>query len=989
MSPIFDLAVLLGGASGFFDLHNFKLLFFDMFKGRPDVVAERWEYTDSSGNKQAGYRPVCTNRKQAVCPKTQDRKAKCGERCPAVAYVGLNDALLEQHLAGDRLLGFYPLLADGTCHLVAGDFDNHDGTRDPYQDILAVVGQLQGLGLHPYVLRSKSGAGYHLYTFFDYALPAWKARVVMFHALQAAGVPANGEGSSFDRFFPNQDSLPAGKIGNLIALPFQGKSMPAGNTLFLDPATDYAKPHADQVEVLQTISRASEADLDKVIAQNGLVQASQKALQPGGALAPAVTSNILHGGRNTALTSLAGTMHARGMDREAIRVALQQQNLTACSPPLEQGEVDNIVDGVTSAYAPGSIAPAPKGKQKLKSVVAQQAVDPEIVNGGRDCTAPMVERILVHTTLPGAPCTDAAVIPGGYMLTMDAGVQIIYISRIGTETQTICSVPLLILERHHDIGSGYERIKLAWFRDGSWKDTAVDRKTIADPRDFITLANLGLPITAMETQDNIKYLAEYEQENLVNIPLIKATAKLGWQPGGKQFMLGRETIQAATVGQEVPLEVIHFRGQDKGDEQIADGFHVEGDYGAWARAINGLYAFSRLMFMFFCSMATPFLEVFKVSNFVVDLAGETSKGKTISLRVAASAWGNPDERTQNSALYTWDQTQVWLERTAGLLNGIPLILDDTKRAKNEEVIGDIIYIHTSGKGRGRGSLQGTREIGSWRSVLLSSGEQSAVDYSKKHGGTRARAISIWGAPFGDIVDGEFVKGLNAVVLQNYGHAGQRVVQFILDHREDWPVWREAYRELSSFYSQKAGSNTVADRLSDVFALLGVVVPLIHAALPELVPSRPIPEILEDIWGSVIGGAAEADRAKVALSRLWDWAVENQSKFWGRHKTDSQSQPMEPHSGWAGRWDRGKDWKYVAFTRRTMEDLISSFGFDWSGTLETWKRDRGWLELDKQGRNQRQTQISGALVYCYRIPRNVIQDVLELNLGLLEEQDPPF
>nr|WP_230859821.1 hypothetical protein [Actinoplanes aureus] len=39
---------------------------------------------------------------------------------------------------------------------------------------------------------------------------------------------------SYDRLFPNQDVLPDGGLGNLIAAPLQGRRRENGLTLFLD-----------------------------------------------------------------------------------------------------------------------------------------------------------------------------------------------------------------------------------------------------------------------------------------------------------------------------------------------------------------------------------------------------------------------------------------------------------------------------------------------------------------------------------------------------------------------------------------------------------------------------------------------------------------------------------------------------------------------------------------------------------------------------------
>ena len=58
--------------------------------------------------------------------------------------------------------------------------------------------------------------------------------------------------SSYDRLFPNQDTMPKGGFGNLIALPFQGESCKSGNTVFVDKYFDVQKK---QIEILANLKR--------------------------------------------------------------------------------------------------------------------------------------------------------------------------------------------------------------------------------------------------------------------------------------------------------------------------------------------------------------------------------------------------------------------------------------------------------------------------------------------------------------------------------------------------------------------------------------------------------------------------------------------------------------------------------------------------------------------------------------------------------------
>lgn len=61
---------------------------------------------------------------------------------------------------------------------------------------------------------------------------------------------------SYDRFFPSQDTMPAGGFGNLIALPLQNASRRNGNSVFVD---DDLQPYEDQWAFLAAVRRMTRA----------------------------------------------------------------------------------------------------------------------------------------------------------------------------------------------------------------------------------------------------------------------------------------------------------------------------------------------------------------------------------------------------------------------------------------------------------------------------------------------------------------------------------------------------------------------------------------------------------------------------------------------------------------------------------------------------------------------------------------------------------
>ena len=92
------------------------------------------------------------------------------------------------------------------------------------------------------------------------------------------------------------------------------------------------------------------------------------------------TGTIPEGERNTALTSLAGTMQHSGVSAKAILAALLAENKAICSPPLAKTEVKKIAKSV-SRYAPLSGRDHSDDAEKLV-----QAVLTDHFGGGKHLT---------------------------------------------------------------------------------------------------------------------------------------------------------------------------------------------------------------------------------------------------------------------------------------------------------------------------------------------------------------------------------------------------------------------------------------------------------------------------------------------------------------------------------------------------------------------------------------------------------------------------
>ena len=223
-----------------------------LFKGRENVYAKRWQ----NRANRTGYAPVCRNEwKSGICRKPA---VKC-INCLHQSYDALDEKIIKPHLRGNIVVGLYPLCQDETCHFLAVDFDDEGWQQD-----CAVLREVcSAFGVPLALERSRSGNGAHAWFFFENPIPASLARKFG-SALLTCAMSRRHELTfkSYDRFFPNQDTLPKGGFGNLIALPLQKSARDQGNSIFLD---ENFWPYEDQWGFLAGISRLSEEEVTGLI----------------------------------------------------------------------------------------------------------------------------------------------------------------------------------------------------------------------------------------------------------------------------------------------------------------------------------------------------------------------------------------------------------------------------------------------------------------------------------------------------------------------------------------------------------------------------------------------------------------------------------------------------------------------------------------------------------------------------------------------------
>jgi superfamily II DNA or RNA helicase len=237
-------------------------LFRTLFRGREDVYPQRFE---SLKTGKTGYQPACRNEwVKGLCTKP---KVKCND-CENREFLPVTDDVIRNHLIGsnplvkskrDFVIGVYLLLPDESCWFLAADFDKTTWM----EDVSEFLNTCKAYNIPAALERSRSGNGGHIWIFFSEPVPAVLARKMGAFILTETMERRPEIGlDSYDRFFPNQDTMPKGGFGSLIALPLQRKPREIGNSVFLD---EKLIPYLDQWAFLSSLPRMHRYEIETLV----------------------------------------------------------------------------------------------------------------------------------------------------------------------------------------------------------------------------------------------------------------------------------------------------------------------------------------------------------------------------------------------------------------------------------------------------------------------------------------------------------------------------------------------------------------------------------------------------------------------------------------------------------------------------------------------------------------------------------------------------
>ena len=343
--------------------------------------------------------------------------------------------------------------------------------------------------------------------------------------------------------------------------------------------------------------------------------------------------------------------------------------------------------------------------------------------------------------------------------------------------QLACYHPILITQRLMNAETGKEKVKIAFQKGFKWKEIVVDKGIIASSNKIVNLADYGVSVTSETSKSLVKFLSDLENFNIQELDTRISTSKFGWING--EFM---------PYGLDVEFD------SESRFKDIFESVKPTGKYETWLNLMLKIRKSGRYEPQLYMagSFASVLLKPLNVLPFILNLWGDTGKGKTVALMVATSIWANPGE---NKYITDPVSSQVALEVRNDILNNLPMVIDDLSKTKDKygDTFTDLIYMLCGGKGKDRSNVNlGLNKSTTWQNVVLTNIERPLASETMR-GGAINRILDF------EMADGSIFRNGNhvvSVINKNYGFAGKLFIDAIED------IGFDSIREMQQEYLEK-------------------------------------------------------------------------------------------------------------------------------------------------------------------------------------------
>ena len=541
-----------------------------------------------------------------------------------------------------------------------------------------------------------------------------------------------------------------------------------------------------------------------------------------------------------------------------------------------------------------------------------------------------------------------AVEPEGFSVSLKDGIQKTALAFGETVMLLVASEPVVITRKLENVDDGQEKLEITFRRNGKLKSIRIPRSAALNKTQLIRYADSGLPVNSGNAEDMVGYLAAYEAKNNGCIPCVRSIDRIGW--------IGREFYPYHVDG-EMELET-----DAASVSQMIGGLTQEGSLEAWLKAAEIVRAGSVSRAVLAGSFASPLLHWLKQRVFLEHVWHDSRGGKTATLKLALSVWGDPLK-----LLTSYHATAVGLERSCAAMMHLPLGLDELQALADKRMsVESIVYSLGNGFGKLRGAKNGgLQKTLQWRNIILSTGEMPLIRESCMDG-VGSRVLELYGRP---IADEAKARELHQVSERHYGHAGRRYIQYLAEEvlSEDGKLeslYRDMQERLRTEYGKKHEGEPGVHFDNITVLCLG-----------DYLSSLSVFDLTsEEAWAQAakLGVELLENNAQLqpedSIQRAWDFTVDWIGSNWDHFRSAVYGRGVTRYGSIAD--------EYVNLIPSTFRKALEDAGFNYAKSVRGFV-SRGWFDsfIDAEGkkRSQYQCKIDGVNMRAFRCKLKVGPD----------------
>lgn len=540
------------------------------------------------------------------------------------------------------------------------------------------------------------------------------------------------------------------------------------------------------------------------------------------------------------------------------------------------------------------------------------------------------------------------------------------------ETELVaCSHPILPVRLYNNIQTGKEKVKLL-FRKGNsnWKEVVVDKSVIASTNKITSLADFGIEVNSINAKNLIMYLADMISRNITGkgamIETRVSTEKLGWINGS---FLPYDSSNIELDNQQQFIRCL-------------TAINPIGNRDTWFNLVRKIRSSGRkeALFCIVCSLASVLINHFNALPFIFNLYGESGKGKTVALMLAASVWANPDG---NNYIVDAKSTQTGLELMLGFLNHLPLLVDDLAQLKNkyDDNLSEMIYALCAGSSKVRAQKNmELRTPSTWSNVIVTNSEHPMTSETMS-GGAINRVIDV------EIGDGYIFHDGNAVVetiKQNYGFLGKEFVEVLKNGGlERVKEFQKDFLQQINNEAKKQGVNKEEKQIIPMSIILAT-----DRLLNEEIFKDGAILDFQECFGIIGTKDMVSDNEKAYLEIL-DTISANEGRFWKSVQNGSicnnKVPPESKNESWGRLISNSEEcdaYVKVDIIKSQFDKICTEVGIPTRHELK-WLEKNNLLECEK-GRRDKLVKING--IPC-RVVRLLLEEETEENEFVAAESAP--